>query len=48
MDWLNPKRQIDVSLNIGENTRIKALEKVGAFFNTLEKLFVNKKFKGNV
>ena len=24
MDWLNPKRQIDVSLNIGENTRIKA------------------------
>ena len=43
MDWLNPKRQIDVSLNIGENTRIKALEKVGAFFNTLEKLFVNKK-----
>ena len=43
MDWLNLKRQIDVSLNIGENTRIKALEKVGAFFNTLEKLFANKK-----
>ena len=43
MDWLNLKRQIDVSLNIGENTRIKALEKVGAYFNTLEKLVVNKK-----
>ena len=43
MDWLNPKRQIDVSLNIGENTRIKALKKVGAFFVTLEKLLTNKK-----
>lgn len=43
MDWLNPKKQINVSLNIGENSRIKALEKVGAFFNTLEKLVGNKK-----
>ena len=43
MDWLNPKKQINVSLNIGENSRIKALEKVGAFFNTLEKLVANKK-----
>jgi len=43
MDWLNPKKQIDISLNIGENTRIKALEKVGAFFVTLEKLLANKK-----
>ena len=43
MNWLNPKKQIDVSLNIGENSRIKALEKVGAFFNTLEKLVANKK-----
>ena len=43
IEWLNPKKKIDISLNIGENTRIKALEKVGAFFNTLEKLVVNKK-----
>lgn len=43
MDWLNPKKQIDISLNIGENTRIKALKKVGAFFVTLEKLLTNKK-----
>ena len=43
IEWLNPKKQIDISLNIGENTRIKALEKVGAFFNTLEKLVSNKK-----
>ena len=43
MDWLNPKKQINVSLNIGENSRLKALEKVGAFFNTLEKLVANKK-----
>ena len=43
MDWLNPKKQINVSLNIGENSRIKALEKVGGFFNTLEKLVANKK-----
>lgn len=43
MDWLNPKKQINVSLNIGENSRLKALEKVGAFFNTLEKLVGNKK-----
>ena len=43
MNWLNPKKQINVSLNIGENSRIKALEKVGAFFNTLEKLVANKK-----
>ncbi|MDC7954955.1 DUF2262 domain-containing protein [Fusobacterium simiae] len=42
-DWLNPKKQIDISLNIGENTRIKALEKVGAFLNTFEKLVNNKK-----
>ena len=43
MDWLNPKKQINVSLNIGENSRLKALEKVGGFFNTLEKLVANKK-----
>ena len=43
IDWLNSKKQIDISLNIGENTRIKALEKVGAFFITLEKLVNNKK-----
>ena len=43
MDWLNPKKQINVSLNIGENSRIKALEKIGGFFNTLEKLVANKK-----
>ena len=43
IEWLDSKKQIDISLNIGENTRIKALEKVGAFFNTLEKLFANKK-----
>lgn len=43
IEWLNPKKQIDISLNIGENTRIKALEKVGAFFVTLEKLLTNKK-----
>ena len=43
MDWLNPKKQINVSLNIGENSRLKALEKVGGFFNTLEKLVGNKK-----
>ena len=43
MDWLNPKKQINVSLNIDENSRLKALEKVGAFFNTLEKLVGNKK-----
>lgn len=43
MDWLNSKKQIEVSLNIGENTRIKALEKVGAFLITLEKLISNKK-----
>ena len=43
MDWLNPKKQINVSLNIDENSRIKALEKVGGFFNTLEKLVANKK-----
>ena len=43
IEWLNSKRPIEVSLNIGENTRIKALEKVGAYFNTLEKLVVNKK-----
>ena len=43
MNWLNPKKQINVSLNIGENSRIKALEKVGTFFNTLEKLVGNKK-----
>ena len=41
--WINPKKQIDISLNIGENSRIKALEKVGAFFVTLEKLINNKK-----
>ena len=38
IEWINPKKQIDISLNIGENSRIKALEKVGAFFVTLEKL----------
>ena len=43
MDWLNPKKQINVSLNIDENSRLKALEKVGGFFNTLEKLVANKK-----
>ena len=43
MDWLNPKKQINVSLNIGENSSLKALEKVGGFFNTLEKLVANKK-----
>jgi len=43
MDWLNPKKQINVSLNIGENSRLKALEKVGGFFNTLEKVVANKK-----
>ena len=43
IEWLNPKKQINISLNIGENTRIKALEKVGAFFVTLEKLINNKK-----
>ena len=43
IEWINPKKQIDISLNIGENTRIKALEKVGAFFITLEKLVNNKK-----
>ena len=43
IEWLDSKKQIDISLNIGENTRIKALEKVGAFFITLEKLVNNKK-----
>ena len=43
IEWINPKKQIDISLNIGENSRIKALEKVGAFFVTLEKLVNNKK-----
>ena len=43
IEWLNPKKQIAISLNINENTRIKVLEKVGAFFNTLEKLVANKK-----
>ena len=43
MDWLNPKKQINVSLNIDENSRLKALEKVGGFFNTLEKVVANKK-----
>lgn len=43
MDWLNPKKRINVSLNIDENSRLKALEKVGGFFNTLEKLVANKK-----
>ena len=43
MDWLNPKKQINVSLNIDENSRLKALEKVGDFFNNLEKLVANKK-----
>lgn len=43
MDWLNPKKQINISLNIDENSRLKALEKVGGFFNTLEKLVANKK-----
>ena len=38
IEWLDSKKQIDISLNIGENTRIKALEKVGAFFITLENL----------
>ena len=43
IEWLNPKKPINISLNVEENTRIKALEKVGAFFNTLEKLIGNKK-----
>ena len=43
IEWLNSKKPIEVSLNIGENTRVKALEKIGAYFNTLEKLVVNKK-----
>ena len=50
IEWLDSKKQIDISLNIGENTRIKALEKVGAFFITSEKLVNNnelrKKLKG--
>ena len=28
IEWLDSKKQIDISLNIGENTRIKALEKL--------------------
>ena len=43
IEWLNPKKPINISLNVEENTRIKALEKVGAFFNTLEKLIGDKK-----
>jgi len=43
MDWLNSKKQINISLNVGENTRIKSLKKIASFFNTLEKLVNNKK-----
>ena len=43
IDWLNSKKQINISLNVGENTRIKSLKKIASFFNTLEKLVNNKK-----